>query len=253
MRKFVVAAVAGLAFATMAVVSATADTTTTPTTTAPSSSTWPAIHVTPTVTPNKAGTKAKPQAVHLKVNVGWQTLGAANQPIVTHFNVLFPKGALYNGTKYPKCSASVLSNEGPAGCPKASIMGGGTGVAYADTTLTRPKITVVNGGANTVYFYTVLNNPARVQEPIAGHLTKMSGKWAYALNVTVPANLRIVAGVPIELTSLSVSAGNSAGWLSTTGCAGGKWPFQLTTQYLNSNSGATGSSTYSASVACKAS
>ena len=109
---------------------------------------------------------------------------------------------------------------------------------------------MVNGGATKVYFYTVLNNPARVQEPVIGHITRKSGKWAYELNVTVPQNLRIVAGVPIELTYLNVSAGKGH-WLDTTGCDHGKWPFSVTTTYENPNTDAQGASSYAASVKCR--
>jgi hypothetical protein len=238
MRKFAAAGIAGLVCA-VAAGAAFAQ-----------STTWPALHVTPTVSPNVAGTVAKPQGVKLRVKISWQSLGEADQPIVTQFHIMFPKGSLYNGSKYPTCSVAVMNNKGPSGCTKASIMGSGGGVAYADTTLTRPQITVINGGARTVYFYTVLNNPARVQEPIAGRITKMSGKWAYELSVTVPQNLRIVAGVPIELTSLDVLAG-AQNWLATTACDNGHWPFQITTTYENPNSAATGSSTETSSVACK--
>jgi hypothetical protein len=129
-------------------------------------------------------------------------------------------------------------------------MGTGTGTAYADTTVTHPKITVVNGGGSTIYFYTVLNNPARVQEPVIGHISRMGGKWAYSLNVSVPNNLQVVAGVPIELTTLSVTAGKGK-WLETTGCSGGHWPFSITTSYVNPNTGATGSSSEASTTACR--
>lgn len=238
MRKLAVAGIAGLIVSLGAA-------------TALAQGTWPSVKVTPTVTPDKAGTKSHPQPVKLKTVFHWQTLGEADQPIVTNFYVLFPKGSLYQGSKYTTCSVKTLDRSGPSGCSKAALMGSGSGTAYADTTITHPQITVVNGGQSTIYFYTVLNNPARVQEPVIGHLKKMSGKWAYALSVTVPQNLRIVAGVPIELTSLNVTAGKGA-WLATTGCdAGGRWPFQVTTTYENPNTNATGSSTDSSSVACK--
>jgi hypothetical protein len=212
--------------------------------------TWPGVTVTPTVSPNHAGTPRHPQGVHLTTTFHWASLGSSAQPIVTHFFVLFPKGSLYNGTKYPVCSLGKMDARGPSGCPAASIMGHGTGDAYADTTVTHPSITVINGGAHTVYFYTVLNNPARVQEPVVGHISRMGGKWAYALSVSVPQNLQVVAGVPIELTSLSVNAGRGT-WLSTTGCGpGGRWPFSVTTSYLDPNTSATGASNYSATTAC---
>jgi hypothetical protein len=210
--------------------------------------TWPSVTVRPTVTPNKAGTPAHPQAVKLTTVFHWQTLGSASQPIVTNFLVLFPKGSLYNGGSTTKCSLAAVS-QGPQACPKASIMGSGTGDAYADTVITHPQITVVNGGAGTVYFYTVLNNPARVQEPVIGHISRTGGKWAYRLSVTVPDNLRIVAGVPIELTSLSVNAGKGS-WLETTSCSHGQWQFSVTTGYENPNTGETGQASFSASYAC---
>jgi hypothetical protein len=237
MRKLAVAGIAGLI-----IVVATASATAT--------GTWPKVTVTPTVSPNKAGSRSHPQPVKLKTVFHWQTLGAASQPIVTQFRVMFPKGSLYQGSTYPTCSVSVLDRDGPGGCPKASVMGSGSGTAYADTTVTHPQITVVNGGASTIYFYTVLNNPARVQEPVIGHVTHAGGKWAYSLSVTVPKNLRIAAGVPIELTSLHVTAGKGA-WLATTGCGpGGRWPFQVTTYYENPNTNATGSATDASSTAC---
>jgi hypothetical protein len=212
-------------------------------------STWPSVKVTPTVSPSKAGTPKHPQGVSLKTVFHWQDLGQASQPIVTTFHILFPKGSLYQASKYPICSYAKVTR-GPQACPSGSIMGRGYGIAYADTTRTEPTITVVNGGPSKIWFYTVLNNPARVQEPVIGNISRMSGKWAYSLSVTVPNNLRIVAGVPIELTSLNVTVGHGS-YLATTSCSGGHWPFQVTTGYENPNTGATGSASYSASVGCR--
>ena len=136
------------------------------------------VTVKPSVTPNKAGTPSHPQGVKLKATINWAALGSANQPIVTKFLLLFPKGAKYNGGHtVTSCTSPAAVNLGPDGVPQsASIMGTGTTTPpYADTTNgPHPKITVVNGGQNTIYFYTVLNNPARVQEPVIGHVKKTS-------------------------------------------------------------------------------
>ncbi len=204
----------------------------------------PSIIVHPKVTPAKAGTSAHPQGVSLHVTVNWQTLGAANQPIVQSFKLMFPRGSLYQGAKYPSCSYARLNALGPSGCPAASIVGHGTGSAYADTVITHPTITVVNGGAKTVYFYTVLNNPATVQAPVVGHISRVTGKYAYSLVASIPSSLQVVAGVPIELTSLTVSAKHAA-WLSTTGCPHGGWPFSVTTSYSTGTS-----ASYSSKVRC---
>jgi len=236
MRKLVIAAVAGLVVAGGTTVALAA------------SGPWPTVTVKPSVSPNKAGTPSHPQGVRLKAAINWQSLGAADQPIVTKFLLLFPKGAKYNGANVPSCTAKRI-NLGPQACPKASIMGSGTGTAYADTSKTHPKITVVNGGGSVVYFYTVLNNPARVQQPVIGHIARLHGAYSYSLSVKVPEDLQVVAGVPIELTTLSINAGKGS-WLETTGCSGGKWPFQITTSYLNSNDNSTGSSTDASSLPC---
>lgn len=162
------------------------------------------------------GTPAHPRGVRLTVTFGWSQLGED----VTSFRLWFPRGSVYNGARYPTCAQATLARLGPSGCPRGAIMGGGTGSALADTTITRPRITVVNGGANTVYFYTVLNNPARVQEPVVGHITRLHGRYAYELSSTIPQNLRVVAGVPINLTSLVITAGHG-NWLALSAAPAG--------------------------------
>lgn len=214
--------------------------------------TWPKVHLKPTLSSTKAGTVKHPKGVKLTSDITWQTLGSAKQPIVTKFMLWFPKGSLYDGGKYPSCSRAKIAG-GPSKCPKSSIMGSGSGTAYASTAKTHPKITVVNGGSKTIYFYTVLNNPARVRQPVIGSIKKSSGPYAYELTATVPQDLRIVAGTPIELTELNVIAGGKSyakNFLATTGCSGGKWPFKITTDYQDPNNGKTGSASFSSSVKC---
>jgi hypothetical protein len=229
MRKL---AVAGLTAIVAAVVAATAL----------ASAFAPTVTVKAGLNNSKAGTRSHPQAVQLTTTFHWEDLGAANQPIVQKFKVLFPQGSLYNGANVPSCSFKTLNAFGPHGCKKGSIMGSGTGNAFADTVITHPQITVVNGGANTVFFYTVLNNPARVQTPVVGHITRTSGKYGYVLKVSIPQVLQVVAGVPIELTYLKVTAGKG-NWLETTGCPkGGHWPFKVTTSYSTGGSASDASS-----------
>ncbi len=177
------------------------------------------------VTPDKPGTKKKPRGVKLKVDVHWDTPGDVEKPVVQRATVMFPKGSKYNGGKFPKCSANTMSRKGIGGCPKGSIMGKGSAVAYADTVMTYPKITVVNGGKDMIYLWTVMTNPARVQAPVPGRITKAGGKYAYELELSVPRSLQIVAGVPIALKDFSVTAGMMS-WLSKSGCPVGEWQFE---------------------------
>lgn len=201
------------------------------------------------VSPSKAGTKRKPAGVKLTFSAHWQTDGDVDKPVVQTADVLFPKGSLYNGAKYPKCSQETMERGSVSECPAKSIMGTGSGTAYADDVLTTPKITVVNGGGNKVFLFTVLTNPARVAKPVPGTITKQSGQWAYKLHLVVPQSLQLVAGVPIALRDIKITAGGKAwakDWLATTSCpASHKWAFQLTTAFDNG-----GAADYAGSTPC---
>jgi hypothetical protein len=179
---------------------------------------------TPKVTARAAAlstpTARHPVGVKLAVDFGWGGLDAAQQPMLQKLDIWFPRGSKYNGGHYASCSYQRLNSVGPSGCPKASIMGSGGGTAFADTVITHPKITVVNGGANAIYFFTVLNNPARVQTPVVGHLTRVHGNFVYHLSATIPPILQVVAGVPIKLTDLHITAGKGK-WLELTSSPSG--------------------------------
>jgi hypothetical protein len=185
------------------------------------------LRTVPTVTPNKAGTPKKPRGVKIGVTAYIDMPADYDPPLVEMIEVWFPKGGRYNGAKHPTCSESVLNRWGPSRCPKGSIMGSGRATARADDVPTYPQITVVNGGANRVYFYTVMTNPARVQTPVVGQIRKLSGKWSYHLRARIPRTLQIVAGVPIHLQKLQVSAGRGD-WLATTFCPPDRrWPYHV--------------------------
>lgn len=200
------------------------------------------------VTPSKAGTKKKPQGVKLVVKLKWTTPDANDKPVTQSADVLFPKGSLYNGSKYPKCTQEAMSRGGIKACPAKSIMGTGSGTAYADTVLTSPQITVVNGGGGKVFLFTVLSNPARVAAPVPGTITRQTGQWAYKVHFEVPQSLQVVAGVPIALRDLTVTAGGkpwAKDWLATTGCTAGKWPYSLKMFFDNG-----GTAGFDSSTAC---
>ncbi len=171
-------------------------------------------------TTTRAPARLKTGGVKLSTSFGWTGLSRNRAPIITGFDLWFPPGSQYNGARYPICSPNKLDAGGPAACPKSSIMGSGEGIAFAASTTTRPKMTVVNGGAKEVLFYVVMNNPARVRKAVIGHITKVSGKFAYHLSAVIPQELRVVAGVPIKLTSLKITAGKGK-WLAITSAPSG--------------------------------
>jgi hypothetical protein len=188
------------------------------------------ITVKPTVSPSKAGTKKKPKSVKLGINMNWKTSGpdGSNKPIVQKVVIDFPKGSLYLGGKFPSCTEAKLNEGLPSEvCPKA-IVGKGTGSAWADTAKTSPKFTLVNGGASKVFLYTQLVNPAVVNAPVPGVIKKGGPLGGYRLTLTVPDELKVVAGTPISLISANVKT-TAKNWIATTSCPKTKkWPFQVT-------------------------
>ena len=108
--------------------------------------------------------------------------------------VWFPKGSLYNGGKVSSCSKSKIA-KGPSTCPKASIMGSGSGTAYAGAapqlTPRSPSSTAApRRSTSTPSSTTQLGFVRQWSEPSA----KSSGKYAYELSAPMPKELQVVAG-----------------------------------------------------------
>jgi len=188
------------------------------------------------VTPNKAGTKRNPRGVKLRVRATWDHPPGVERPVVSKAFVWFPRGSVFNGGKYPRCSRRTLERSGPDGCPSKSVMGRATGVAWADTIRTKPRIQIVNGGKRKVWLYTTLYRPALVREPVPMYIKRTRGRWAYKARIVVPKVLQVVAGVPVALTSFNSVAGRGK-WLATTGCPKSRrWRFKVVTKYAGGGS-----------------
>jgi hypothetical protein len=208
------------------------------------------------VTPRKAGTEDSPRGSKLNGRFAVGEPFGHELPVITAGRVLLPRGIAYNGGKYPKCSKATLQSK-PGECPKRSIMGTGSGEAYADTVITRPKLVLYNGGAHWMYYYTTLFNPAFVQEPVPIEVKRLSGRrWSYELEFKVPYNLQVVAGVPITPTDLPFSVGGKShapDYLATNaGCPKrGFRPYLVSLDYRFHPDGPTGTSVDRGRLACK--
>jgi len=199
------------------------------------------------VIPNKAGTPKNPQGVKIRGSATVTTEEGYEKPIFTGGYTLFPKGGLYNGADYPKCTKRILDREGREGCPKKSFMGHLDATAYADTVITKPDIDVYNGGAKLALAYVTLYHPALVQEAIPVHIKKLKHpKWQYKASLTVPETLQIVAGVPIAARSIKGTIGRGE-WLATTHCPKSRrWKYKAVGYFSPG-----GSYTYTDSVPCR--
>ncbi len=210
------------------------------------------------VTPKKAGTKKNPQGVKISGSLEFETVTqGVQQPIITGGKVFLPKYGKWNGGKYQKCSQRImLRDESTENCPRKSIMGKGSGVAWADNVNARPTVTFVNGGKSTLWAFTTLYNPALVQRPIKIAIKKISHpKWGYTATFKVPEVLQIVAGVPITLANFKYAVGGKSyakDLITTTGCPKSKkYPYQAEAfyRYVDLND-LTDSKIYKGTVAC---
>ncbi|WP_320672641.1 hypothetical protein [Patulibacter defluvii] len=173
-----------------------------------------------TLAPGKAPTPRRPRGLDVEVLMRWgQPAGGDERRTLQRAVFLFPRGTVYNGGRFPRCSiATMLARASTAGCPKGSIMGSGRADADADTSPTEARITVVNGGPTRVYFFVAMDNPAVVRTPVIGEVTKLRGRWAYRLAFDVPRELQVVGGVPIIMNQVRVRAGRGT-WMAAT-----RWP-----------------------------
>lgn len=153
--------------------------------------------------------KKKPKSIQVDFGMTWQNDVKDGRSTLQGIEMLFPRGTIYNGAKHPICSLETLNTKGPSACPKGSKVGQGRALADADTVPTRAEITVFNGGPSQIFFYTTMTNPAVVQTPVIGNITKLaSGPWAYRLTSAIPGKLQVVAGVPIFMTDLKIHVGS---------------------------------------------
>lgn len=221
------------------------------------------------IAPAKVGTPKNPRGIQLAGKMTFRTITqGVEEPIVTGGDILIAKGAQWNGGRYRKCSkATMTRNQGVEKCPKGSIVGSGTGVAFADQDRADPDVVFVNGGKSMLWAFTTLYNPALVREPVPIRIRKTRGKWAYKASFRVPQVLQVVAGIPITLRSFNYKIGrkfklpgarkttNAARYaprlLATTSCPrSGKYPTRTTAHYLY-NTGERGQSTDTGTIRCR--
>ena len=151
---------------------------------------------------------------------------AVQPPVNNRIQISFPTGGKWNGSKFPKCSASALLAKGPKGCPSKSKLGTGTGVGYAKPVVTDPvnaALTIFNGGNSIlVYVFPDLGPTFVVTCKIAG---------GYNLDCTIPP-IKTLPNAPDAATgtvktktkALSIKkGGKSVGLVLTPKKCKGSW------------------------------
>ena len=218
------------------------------------------------VKPNKAGTKAKPQAVSLSANPYFDTnapdLDNQVQFATVNANVFFPKGGVYNGKYFPSCSqATVFQDEKQ--CPKGSRVGTadgfGKGLGLDESVV--GKFFNLPGGKGTTLLVTG-DAPLIIREVVDSTITKLNDpNYSYKLAFSVPRNLQspapgVIASVmkfdskiPVQFVK---KGKKRIPLLATTSCPAGGWKFRYQADYTTTFDGAIASSqTVDTVVPCK--
>jgi hypothetical protein len=221
------------------------------------------------ISPKKAGTPKQPRGIQLAGKMVFRTITQGIEPpIITGGDILIAKGAQWNGGKYRKCSKATMNrSQSTDGCSPKSIVGSGTGVAFADQDRADPDVVFVNGGKKMLWAFTTLYNPALVREPVPIRIKKTRGKWAYRASFRVPKVLQVVAGIPITLRSFNYKIGrkfklpgqrkvtNASRYaprlLATTKCPKSRKYAARTTAHYLYNTGEKGRSTHTSSIRCR--
>lgn len=150
----------------------------------------------------------KPLPVSLGIKLGITSDQPGELPAtLDRTTISFPYGSQLNSRLFPSCSADALNRRGLRACPKASRIGSGFAVGVGDTVRQRLTATLFNGpGGRSITFHLSGTNPLRVNTAFAAPLTTLrGGKYQYRLQVDVPQNLQVIAGVPISVTEFETT------------------------------------------------
>lgn len=200
-----------------------------------------------TAKPAKASTAKKKYSITLKADVSQRDTTGALPPTLTRATLFLPPGSTWNGDLFPKCASSTIdAAKSTEDCPPESIVGSGKVAGGAPGGIVQDDVTITaaNGGKNTLNLFVEGTSPLRLQSNIAVKLVKLSGKFGMRADIPVPEPLQEPApGVPVSITSLSLSIGKSAkikgvkrGIIEVTKCTGGKWFGQGTLDFRNAES-----------------
>lgn len=196
-------------------------------------------------TPKNAGTKSKPKAARLNLLV---KNNLESKTTMDTLDLYLPKSWKVSGKGLPKCNYIKLAENGRSACPNGSKAGKGKANAQLGPNSPTPSplafdVYVFNGGTKQILFY-LDQRGGDVEAALKGTVKNASGKYGKRISIKVPdgkgeyaqfPNIQQPApGVYSALVDLSANIylkKGSKSLLSTTGCSGGKYPFQAVLRY----------------------
>jgi len=227
------------------------------------------------VTPNTAGTKAKPQAISMTVKSWFDSIDADLVERQTQFamvkgDIWFPKEGIHNMKQFASCAPTTVFQDEKL-CPADSKIG--SGKAHG-TGLGLEEDVVLTGfnmpGGKGVVILVVGDSPLIIREVVELNVKTLTSdpKYKYQVSFTIPQNLQSPApGVLAAVKDLDFKIpvkyakkkgkyvkkkGQRVPYIATTGCATGAWTGKFTAYYTTSyDSTIESDQTVEVSVPCK--
>ena len=209
----------------------------------------PAATMTVKVSPKKAGTKKKPKNSSIELNIE----NGDSKRTLDKLTITAPKTFKLSAKGLTKCDEADLAAQGPAGCPKASKVGGGEAHALAGVNTPNPtpltfNVTAFVLGANKIGFY------LEGQE-IPINLVSPGTIKGRKLTIQVPAEAQqLPPGTYNGLVSIHTTLKGKKGkhyLASTTGCKKKKHAFKTVLTFSDNPVSDPGNVTVKGSSKCK--
>ena len=183
-----------------------------------------------TLTPTKAGTKKKPKAskIRLDLKVPKESRVTADQ-LVFHL----PKHARVSGKGFKYCPSTELDSTGdPKKCPKGSRVGSGTATAAFGPQLfpINFNVTIFAGSRNELGIWLQSTNITTLKKAVRGIISKSGTPYNQKITIDIPEQLQKQLNAYVYLTGLNVTVGGSNGkkgrkrknLITTIGCPSDK-------------------------------
>ena len=210
----------------------------------------------------KAGTKKRPKAVGLNLDI---RNNRESGTTASRIEVFFAKNIRINPKGFKTCTPAKIEAEGATACPSKSKIGTGTAGAVVNPRSATPspisfKNTFFVGSSNSLTIY-LEQTEGDVRAILQGKLSSAGGgKFGQKMTISIPETLQQPApGVYSALTDIAVklkgttgSGRKKHGIFEATGCTGGLHDFQTRITYANNPTPpAAPTSTATDTVACK--
>jgi hypothetical protein len=186
----------------------------------------------------------KPWIVNLSLGAELGTTDGTTPSPVRHMVFRFTRGARVHPEAFGTCTAAVIQDKGPTGCPSTSRLGKGKAVAFALQTSFDADLQVFNGpragasGRKLLIYARALQTVVILLE---GTLKQTSGKYGWVLDVPVD-RIRTVGENDAAILSFHVTVGGTGRRgvpfiEAPTSCATPGWPFFGSFTYADGASG----------------